>query len=365
MNSTNGTTPLRDTRSIPGPLRCAPDMAARWANLTDADFDQAASQIVADHKSDGEAQDIPVMNLATWGVLPVDGQFALAPLGKQHGPKVLRANAFSNLMVRLGAPVEFVRDRLAAPLQIATTNWILASAEKQQPALLRLRGEAIASIHSDRYCPIDQEELLGCVRDALVKQNALGEVEVKSIATGLVDVIRITFPSEQQAIKVGDVTALGLDISSSSFGRSAAHITGSLVRLKCLNGLRVPEKGASFSFRHVGDIDRMRAGIAESIPSALAVARGTIARWRAAVDVMIEDVASLIEGLHDLTHGEQKLVQEHVQHELGAHALPAHAPLYEVLNGVTSAAHALAPARRLEVEAMAGDLLVRHTGGRS
>jgi hypothetical protein len=214
-------------------------MAARWVNLTDTDFDAAASQIVANHKSDGEVQDIPVMNLATWGVVPVDGhRFGMAPLGKQHGPKVLRATAFSNLMFRLGAPVEFVRDRLAAPLQIATTNWILASAEKQQPALLRLRGEAIASIHSDRYCPIDQEELLGCVRDALVKQNALGEVEVKSIATGLVDVIRITFPSEQQAIKVGDVTALGLDISSSSFGRSAAHITGSLVRLKCLNGLR-------------------------------------------------------------------------------------------------------------------------------
>jgi len=365
MNSTNGTTTIRDTRSIPGPLRTAPDMPARWFNPADGDFDAAASLIIADHRNDGEAEDIPVMNLATWGIVPVDGQFAMAPLGRQCGPKILRANAFSNLMTRLGAPVEFVRDRLAAPLQIATANWILASAEKQQPALLRLRGDAIASVHSDRYCPIDQEDLLACVRDALVKQNALGEVEVKSIATGLVDVLRITFPSEQQVIKVGDVTALGLDISSSSFGRSAAHVRGSLVRLRCLNGLRVQERTGSFSFRHIGDIDRMRAGIAEAIPAALAVARGTMARWRAAIDVMVEDVAALIAGMHDLSLGEQKVVEEHVQRELGVHALPAHAPLYEVLNGVTSAAHALQPARRLEVEAMAGDLLIRHTGGRS
>lgn len=345
-------------------LSVASDMSAHWTNLS-ADFDAAADRIVTAHKDDGEAHDLPVMNLSTWGMVPVEGQFALAPLGKQHGPKVLRSNAFSNLMTKLGAPADFVRDRLPAPLQLATTNWLMASCEKNQSALLRLRGDEVAAVVSDRYCPIDQEELLACIRAALVQQNALGEIEVKSIATGLVDVVRLTFPSEQEAVKVGDVTALGLDISSSSFGKSAVHVRGLLWRLKCTNGLRVQEKAGSFSFRHVGDIDRMRAGIAEAIPSALAVARGTMGRWKAAVDVMVNDVAALINSMRELTMGEQKLIEEHVQREVGALALPEHAPLYDVLNGVTSAAQALVPARRLELEGMAGDLLVRHTGGMS
>ena len=346
---------------IPPPLRVLQDMPAHWTNFKDATFDEAADRIVTAHKADGESKDLPVMNLSTWGVVPVDGQFAMAPLGKQHGPKMLRANAFSNLMTKLGAPTDFIRDRLPAPLQLATTNWLLASQEKSQSALLRLRGEEITAVVSDRYCPIDNEELLACVRDALVQQNALGDVEVRSIATGLVDVVRLTFPSEQQAMKVGDVTALGLDISSSSFGKSAVHIRGILFRLVCLNGMRVQESAGSFSFRHVGDIDRMRAGIGEAIPSALAVARGTMARWKAAVNVMVNDVAAFIDSLRDLTQLEHKLVEEHVQRELHVPALPEHAPLYELLNGVTSAAQALAPARRIEVEAMAGDLLVRHT----
>ena len=40
---------------------------------------------------------------------------------------------------------------------------------------------------------------------------------VRSVATGLVDVLRLVFPAEQKAIKVGDVTACGTDISTSSF----------------------------------------------------------------------------------------------------------------------------------------------------
>ena len=155
--------------------------------------------------------------------------------------------------------------------------------------------------------------------------------------------------------------ALGLDISSSSFGKSAVHIRGILFRLVCLNGMRVQESAGSFSFRHVGDIDRMRAGSGEAIPSALAVARGTMARWKAAVNVMVNDVAAFIDSLRDLSQGEHKLVEEHVQRELQVPALPEHAPLYELLNGVTSAAQAFAPSRRLEAEAMAGDLLIRHT----
>ncbi len=344
------------------PLRVTSDMPAHWHNLT-ADFDEAAHRIVTAHGDDGEVHDLPVMNLSTWGVVPVGGHFAIAPLGKQHGPKLLRANAFSNLMTRLGAPADFVRDKLPAPLQLATANWLLASSERAVPATLRLRGDEIAAVVSDRYCPIDQEELLGCIRDALVQQNALQEVQVRSLATGMIDVVRIVFPSEELPVKVGDVSALGLDISSSSFGKSAVHVRGLVWRLKCTNGLRVSERAGSFSFRHVGDVQRLRAGISEAIPSALAVARGTFDRWRSSVNIMVTEVAALIEGLRDLSLVEKKLVEQEVQLEAGTSALPEHLPLYELCNGITAAAHHVTPLRRLDFESLAGEILVRHTGG--
>jgi len=358
--STNGTV------TVSPPLTVAADMAPSWKNLSSSDFDDAAHAIVTAHKNDGAAADVPVMDLRTWGIIPADGRFALAPLGKQHGPLALRSNGFSNLATKLGAPTDFVRDRLPAPLQLGTMNWLLASSEKPVPATLRLRANQIAAVVSDRYCPLDQEELMSCVRAALAQQGALADIEVKSIATGLVDVIRLVFPAEEKPVKVGDVSALGLDISSSSFGKSAVHVRGLIWRLKCTNGLRVAEGMGAYAFRHVGrDSDRIRAGIAEAIPSALAVARGTFDRWRSAVNVMVNEVASLIDCLRDLTLGEKKLVEQEVQREAGTSALPEYMPLYGFLNGVTAAAHHVLPARRLELESLAGELLVRHTGGPS
>lgn len=357
----NGNTSIV-TSSLPPPLTVAPDMASRWLDFKGEDFDTAAQKIVEAHKADGTPFDQPVMNMATWGVVPLEGRFALAPLGRQHGPKLLRATAFSNLMTRYAAPTEFIRDRMPAPLQLAVANYLLTASDRASPAMLRLRGDEVAAIVSDRYAPLDQEPLLDCVRAALVDQNALEDVEVKSIATGMVDVIRLVFPSEQEAVKVGDISALGLDISSSSFGRSAVHVRGIVWRLKCTNGLRAPEGAGNFSFRHVGDVQRLRASISEAIPSALAVARGTLGKWKSAVNVMVNDVAAMIAQLQDLSVGERKLIEDRVQIETGSPKLPEHAPLYDVLNGITSAAHEFVPARRLEIESMAGHLLTAHTG---
>lgn len=357
------TPPTTHQTALPGPLRVAPDLGHRWLNTKDTAFDVAAHMMVETHKRDGESRDLPVMDLATWGVLPRDGVFSLAPLGRHHDAFPLRSTAFSNLMTRFGAPTEFVRDKLPAPLQLAVCNWLLAKSDRQVPATLRVRGEEVAAIVSDRYAALDPQALLGCVRDALVRHHALEDVQVTSIATGVVDVLRLVFPSARTAVKVGDASALGLDISSSCFGKSAVHVRGIVWRLKCTNGLRIAEDTGNFSFRHVGDVDRLRSGIADAIPTALVHARGTMERWRASVDVMVENVAAMIDEMRDLTHGERKLVEQRVREETHLSNLLQPAPLYDVLNGLTAAAHDAIPARRLELESVAGELLVRHTRG--
>ena len=350
-------------RSLPPPLTVLADMPPSWHDL-DVDFDTAANRIVRAHDADGEHRDLPVLDLRTWGVVPDAGRFALAPIGGHHDPKLLRSNGLSNLLGRLGAPVEFIRDRLPAPLQLATVNYLLSQPDKALQGTLRLRGDEVTAMVSDRYCPLDAADLVQTIRDALVHHGAVNEVRVRSVATGMVDVVRLVFPSEQQAIKVGDVTALGLDISSSSFGRSAVHIRGLLWRLVCTNGLRVAERQGGFSFRHVGDTQRLKDGIREAIPTCLAHARGVMDQWRGAVTVMVESVEELINNMRELTMVERKLVTDELNADLGLAALPERADVYSLVNAVTGAARQLEPVRRLEVESLAGSLLSKHVGAR-
>jgi hypothetical protein len=335
-------------------------MPPRWEDV-ELDFDTAAERIIQAHKVDGFTRDLPITDLKTWVVAPHEGQFALAPLTRHHPPKPLRSNGFSNLMVRIGAPADFIR-RLPAPLQLANVNYLLGAHEETSSATLRLRGEEVAAVVSDRYAPLDVEELVTCVRDALVRFGLLQGVRVRGVASGMVDNMRLILPGEQVALKPGDVSNVGLDISTSSFARSAIHISPMVWRLVCTNGLRSPHRRGQLSFRHVGDKDRLRAGIAEAIPSALAHARGLMTQWQKAVTFMVEDVARQIEQMRELTFAERKGFEEEVKREAQTSALPEHIPLYSLVNALTATAKSAVPARRLELEAFAGDVLEQHVG---
>jgi hypothetical protein len=201
-------------------------------------FDQASERIIAAHAADGHAADLPITDLKTWAIAPLDGQFALVPLARHHEPKPLRTSAFSNLMTRLGAPAEFLRDRLPAPLQIATANWLLGTSNGSSAATLRLRGGEVAAVVSGRYAPLDPLELVDTLRTALSRHGLLSEVRVRGVATGLVDNMRIILPGESRELKRGDVSNVGIDISTSCFGRSAVHIAPLIWRLVCSNGMR-------------------------------------------------------------------------------------------------------------------------------
>jgi hypothetical protein len=223
-------------------------------------------------------------------------------------------------------------------------------------------AKRFAAVVSGRYAPLDVEELVTCVRDALVRFDLLQEVRVRGVASGLVDNMRLVLPNESVAVKPGDVSNVGLDISTSSFGRSAIHLSPMVWRLVCTNGLRSPERRGQLSFRHVGDSDRLRAGIAEAIPSALAHARGLMTQWQRAVTFMVEDVARQIDEMRELTIPERRAFEEELKKEAETAALPEHVPLYSLVNALTSTAKAAAPARRLELEALAGDVLQHHVG---
>lgn len=345
--------------SLPAPLRTAPDMPSSWKDV-ELDFDTAAERIIQAHKNDGEHRDLPITDLKSWVVAPHQGKFALVPLARHHAPKVLRSNAFSNLATRVGAPADFLR-KLPAPLQLANVNYLLAEGDDNTAATLRLRNDEVTAIVSERYAPLDPVELVETVRDALARFGILHDVRVRGVASGLVDNMRLVLPAEHQ-IKVGDASAVGLDVSGSSFARSAVHVAPVIWRLVCANGMRRAERGSGFSFRHIGDRDRLRDAVAEAIPSALVRARGVMDQWRRSVNFMVEDVERQINAMRELTVGEKKNLETALLQEAGTPALPERVPVYDFINALTHSAKEAAPARRLDLEALAGDVLTRHVG---
>ncbi|MFO0675331.1 MAG: DUF932 domain-containing protein [Polyangiaceae bacterium] len=359
MNYTNGVT--ADTRALPAPLRTAPDMTARWDDV-ELDFDTAAERIVRAHADDGEHRDLPIADMKTWAVAPYRGQLALVPLTRHHEPRPLRSSAFANLMARVGAPADFLK-RLPAPLQLATINHLLMESRENPSATLRIRGNEVAAVVSGRYAPLDPVELVETVRVALNRFDILRDVRVRGLASGLVDNLRLVLPAERIAVKPGDVSAVGIDITASSFARSAIHVSPVVWRLVCSNGLKSAERKGGLSFRHVGESQRLRDGVAEAVPSAVAHARGLLDQWRRAVDVMIEDVARQVDELRVLTVQERRSFEAKLVEEGEGAELPKRLSVYGVVNALTASAKAVGPARRLELEAVAGDVLHSHVGG--
>jgi hypothetical protein len=352
----------RTTSGFPPPLRVAPDMPSVWRDV-DFSFDEGAEAFVQAHRADGPARDLPIMDLRLYGIAGQGEHFALKPIMGHEPPHALRAAAFSMLCARLGAPVEFLRDRLPAPVQLAVLNVLMAQSDRATSALLRLRGEEVSAVVSERYAPLDAEELVEGVRSALVRHGMLETVRVRGLATGMTDVLRLVLPNEQEAIQVGDVTAVGLDVSTSSFGRSALSVRGSLWRLVCKNGLRVPSGLGEYSFRHVGDARRLKDGLSDAVPSAVAHARGLLGTWQRAVNVYVDQVSKLIEGMRELSIEERRGVEVQLMGGAGTPALPERTSVYDFTNALTAAAQASEPARRIELETHAGEWLHRHAGG--
>lgn len=342
---------------LPAPLQTLPDMVGAWRD-GDLDFDAAAQLIVRAHERDGEHRDLPIGDLRTWAVSAREGKFALVPLAGHHAPRALRGAALAHLAARLGAPADFLR-RLPAPLQLAALNWLLHDRDDSGATTLRLRGDEVAAIVSGRYAPLDASELVDTIRAGLVKFGILRDARVRAWVAGPVDNIRLVLPSESVAVEVGDVSAVGIDVTGSSFARSAVHVTPVLWRLVCSNGMRVAERRGTTSLRHVGDPRRLRDGVAEAIPAALVQARGTMDLWRRSVALMIEDVQRQVEELRELTAPERKLVEAELQAEGGTPSTPGTASLFQFVNAITAGAKSAAPARRLELESAAGVFLAR------
>lgn len=345
---------------LPPPLKPARDMLATWTDV-ELDFDTAAERLVQAHLADGDARDLRLESLKDWAVAEIDGELGLRPLFAGNEAMKLRSSALSSLMTRVGVPAEYLR-RVPAPLQLAMLNYGLLVDENTAPVMLRLRNGEVSALVSERYAPLDPHELVDSLRSTLQRSGLLQEVRVRGVAAGVVDNLRLVIPSQNEVVKVGDVSAVGIDISSSSFARSALHVTPVVWRLVCQNGLRRPYGGDQLSFRHAGDPRRLRDAFTEAVPQALGGARDMLGLWSRAVSCMVHEVDRYLRSMRELTARDRTSIADALCLEVGARELPAAVPVYDFVNAMTHAAKSSSPARRLELEGIAGRVLTQHAG---
>lgn len=298
------------TAQLSAPLRPRPDQAERWVAHTESMPFQEAAQFVLDaHIDDGERDDVVVHDLRTWAFGSNDDRtMQLAPLSlagrPPSRPVALRDLAFTQLAQRIGVPSGYVRT-LPVRLQMACMNYGLM--QTKQPAMLRLAGGEVRAIVSDRYATIDDEHLLGIVEEVLDRAGYLAETRVRASAVGAHTLLRITLPGESVAVKPGDVIEYGIDIGNSEVGLRSVQVTPITYRLVCTNGMRSWRSEAALRMRHVGDPKRLKDQLRDAVPVAFAEARGDLARWRRATEVLIDNALDEIESLRAFGLGQTEV----------------------------------------------------------
>lgn len=364
---------------ITNPLVPRRDAREDWvSHKNPVPFDTAARLVLAAHKADGERRDIITADLRTWAFgtstgttaelaeIPIPGRAASEPL-------LLRDLAFSQLCTKLGVPTAYVRE-LPAKLQAANLNYALAT--HQESAMLRLAGDHIRAIVSERYTAVDDDVLLELVAESLDKAGLKNAAMVRSTAVGTQTLMRITLPSEGIAVKKDDVIEYGIDLGNSELGLRSVHITPVTYRLVCTNGARAWQREGCSRFRHIGDPMRLRELLRDAIPAALAEARGDLVRWKRAVDRYIDDALEEIEGLRafGIAGTDARDVTRALATDLAV--LPSkstsfddiaaavshrRASVFEVANAITAAARDRGTAARLTLEEAGHRYLSRRT----
>ncbi len=335
------------------PLQPRPDQAERWFTLDNpVPFDVAAERILRAHQDDGERDDIVIHQLRTWAFGSTDGQsMALTRVpfeGRPDGePLALRELAFSQLCGRIGAPAHYLRS-LPMRLQVACINWGMV--HQKSPALLRVAGNEIRALLSERYAAADDDLLLELVAETLDKTGYRQDAMVRAVAVGPHSVLRITLPGEGVPVKVGDVIEHGIDIANSELGLRSVQVTPTTFRLMCTNGLRAWKSEAALRMRHIGDPARLRDQLRDAMPVALAEARGDVERWKRSVHLLVDSALDEIEGLrsYGLSQAEVQSIGKTFarEHALAPgssagelkNALKVRTSAFDVTNAVTAAA---------------------------
>ncbi len=171
--------------------------------------------------------------------------------GVDKGTFGVTDHAHRQIGSRLKVPAKFY-DRLRRD-HPALLDWnvnSLMQAEPEKRMVRTLDGHARAFL-SDRYFPIDNDQVAGALLPVLHKVGKSAGLEIASCnVTHDRLTIKATFPKIRGEVGVGDVVEAGVLVTNSEIGTGSYAVRTLVHRLVCSNGMVLPDR--SFRRNHVG-----------------------------------------------------------------------------------------------------------------
>ena len=219
--------------------------------------------------------------------------------------------------------------------------------------LLRARHGDLRAVLSERYSPLDNDELMATLAPLLASRYrvdwfALGEESLH---------LRIIDPTRLREVLPDDPLSVGIHIANSEVGKRSVSVDSLVYRLVCSNGLiKLVKNKSLLKRRHVHlSRPRFRASLEEALHNALQTAESFLDQLERTVQQPVPDVEGTLEKLGERWHLSQH-TQDAVKAAIGREPTRLQDTLYGLVNGFTQVAQGLANDDRYDMEVLAGRL---------
>lgn len=218
--------------------------------------------------------------------------------------------------------------------------------------LLRVKGDTVRAVLSERYSPLDNATLMNTLLHQLSSRYRVDWFGLSSESLHL----RLIDPEKTREVLPDDALSVGVHLANSEVGLRAVTVDALVYRLVCKNGLVRLVKGKSFLHRRHVYLDEARfaAALQEAVAGALGEAESFIEQLASTTKQRVEDGTGTLEQL-----AKQRGLPDHllramtnVLHQEGKQS----ETLYGVVNAVTEAAQRLPDEARYDLEVLAGHL---------
>lgn len=266
-----------------------PAPGTEWAAITS--LDDAVEHGLKQADLDGEREDWQVKDLDQWAFGLQDGVAVIASRADGRSC-ILRATGFAHLCARAKAPPGYLCS-VPARYAVPALNWGLKH-RSDGSALIRLAGDGVRAILSQRYAAFDDRVIFPQLRSSLDAAGVLNSIEARVVATGLTTLVRLSVNGETVSIPGTDeIAELAVDITNGEVGNRAVALAPSVY----LRTRGIATRRPGLRLRHLGTTDKLAVAFQEAIPEVLAASRKLRDQIAKAVDRAIADLVGEAEKL--------------------------------------------------------------------
>lgn len=269
--------------------------------------------------------------------------------------------ALGQLSTKLGVPVNYIRKcAKQGELELAVNNLNTWIPKSNTNYFVREYENKVRALLSQKYSTYDTKDILSSAQPYLEDFNIVGYFLSE-------ERLHLRCTSNETLVVPGEVLKTGIQIDSSDVGRSTLIISFFLYRQVCTNGLTVAHgSGKLFSQKHIGiTAEGIEAGlesalkslpqVSEEIVKYIEGAQKKTSYTSFAKSIKQGDIADVIKNFQSIakvSEGEAKKVIELIKSN------KYNTTDWGVVNALTEVAQSYTLERRLELEKIAGKLLL-------